>query len=114
MSPLTLWKLGVPWILLCEMEFAAFRAAAALRCCWWNAVAFELCAVGTHQVAGWCLTEIIRRRELTMAADPKFKSDIQTSAHFLQARAALVDGEPTVILDFEMLDFEPSPTSVGL
>jgi hypothetical protein len=50
-------------------------------------------------------------------ANKEFEPDIQTTAKFLQARTALqggAGGEPTVILDFKMLDFEPSPTTVGL
>jgi hypothetical protein len=50
-------------------------------------------------------------------ADKNFKPDIETGAQFLQARTALQvaeNGEPKTILDFNMMDFEPSPTTVGL
>lgn len=43
-----------------------------------------------------------------------FEPDIDTTANFLQARTALVDGREVVLLDFEMLDFEPSPTTVAM
>ena len=47
-------------------------------------------------------------------ADIDFKPDIPTNARFLQARTALAeDGQETIILDFEMSDFE-TPTTVGL
>jgi hypothetical protein len=49
-----------------------------------------------------------------MAANKNFTPDIQTSANFLQARTALDEQKEVVILDFEMLDFEPSPTTVGM
>jgi hypothetical protein len=49
-----------------------------------------------------------------MAANKNFQPDIPTVAHFLQARTALDSGHEVVLLDFEMLDFEPSPTTVGL
>ena len=49
-----------------------------------------------------------------MKADKHFQPDIATSATFLQVRTALSGGEEAVLLDFEMRDFEPSPTTVGL
>lgn len=49
-----------------------------------------------------------------MAPNKDFQPDIPTSAHFLQARTALDGEKQLVLLDFEMLDFEPSPTSVSL
>ena len=49
-----------------------------------------------------------------MVAKKNFQPDIPTAAHFLQARTALVNGDKVVILDFKMLDFDPSPTTVGL
>jgi hypothetical protein len=49
-----------------------------------------------------------------MVANKHFQPDIPTAAHFLQARTALDGCEEVVLLDFEMLDFEPSPTTVGL
>ena len=49
-----------------------------------------------------------------MALNKDFQPDIPTAAHFLQARSALDGEKQLVLLDFEMLDFEPSPTSVSL
>ncbi len=54
--------------------------------------------------------------EKNMAADINFQPDIKTNANFLQARASLDgdDRQEIVLLDFEMLDFDPSPTTVSL
>src|SRR5262249_42026241 len=42
-------------------------------------------------------------------------TDNTTAANFLQARASLgEEGKEAVLLDFEMLNFDPSPTTVGL
>ena len=49
-----------------------------------------------------------------MAANKNFVPDIQTNARFLQARSALEASGSKVLLDFEMLDFESGPTTVGL
>jgi hypothetical protein len=49
-----------------------------------------------------------------MAPDKDFQPDISTAATFLQGRTALDGANQVVWLDFEMLDFEPSPTTVGL
>ncbi len=49
-----------------------------------------------------------------MTADINFKPDFETAAEFLQVRTALINKEKTVILDFKMLDFDPSPTTAGL
>ena len=49
-----------------------------------------------------------------MAPSKDFQPDIPTAARFLQARTALDGEKQLVLLDFEMLDFEPSPTSVSL
>lgn len=49
-----------------------------------------------------------------MASGKKFEPAFTTTANFLQARTALVENEKVVILAFEMLDFEPSPTTAGL
>jgi len=49
-----------------------------------------------------------------MAPKTDFQPDIPTAANFLQARTALAGGKELVILDFEMLDFDPSPTTVGM
>ena len=49
-----------------------------------------------------------------MIANKDFEPDIPTAAHFLQARAGLDGEEEFAFLDFEMLDCEPSPTTVGL
>jgi hypothetical protein len=49
-----------------------------------------------------------------MAASKEFQPDIPTASRFLQARAALDGDGEVVFLDFEMLDFEPSPTTLGL
>ena len=49
-----------------------------------------------------------------MAANKDFEPDIETAAHFLQVRTALEGRKKLVLLDFEMLDFDPSPTTVGL
>ena len=49
-----------------------------------------------------------------MVPNRNFTPDIPTAAHFLQARTALDRCKEVVLLDFEMLDCEPTPTTVGL
>jgi hypothetical protein len=54
-------------------------------------------------------------REVAMAANRDFQPEIQTKANFLQARTAIdADGEQVVLLDYEMLEFDPSPVTVGM
>lgn len=59
----------------------------------------------------------LSQEAVLMKANKNFEPDIETAADFLHARTALQGDrhdKPVVILDFSMLDFEPSPTTVGL
>lgn len=49
-----------------------------------------------------------------MVAEKNFRPDISATAHFRQARTALDQGDAVVLLDFEVVDLEPAPTTVGL
>jgi hypothetical protein len=49
-----------------------------------------------------------------MASDSIPPMDITTAARFLRARTGLDGADEVVLLDFAMLDFDPSPKTVGL
>jgi hypothetical protein len=49
-----------------------------------------------------------------MPPDKEFQPDLTTAARFYQARTAVNRGEVVVLLDFTLLDCEPSPTTAAL
>ena len=49
-----------------------------------------------------------------MAGKPHSEPDFTTVAHFLKARTGLDGPKEVIILDFEMVDFDPPLTSMGM
>jgi hypothetical protein len=56
----------------------------------------------------------MHQKEPAMAPNLDFQPDFTTAARFFQARTGLERRRAFILLDFEMLDFEPSPTTVSL
>jgi hypothetical protein len=53
-------------------------------------------------------------RGQTMGGKPHSEPDFTTVAHFLKARTGLDGPKEVIILDFEMVDFDPPLTSMGM